>query len=334
MSNKTISVFIIASLAIMAHFCQASAEDKTNVTENDSTLKVYLPREVTVNNDTISLGQVGIIRGEESLVARAGRIALGKLSVPGQEIVIDRPMILSRLACSRIPVSKVILTGAEKVTVKQQAQLIKGNKFVEMALSFLQKNPIADPNCRLSPVRIPKDLIIPGSDKNIKFSTHLATNTRNQAKVKITAIANGKEIGVRQVTFNARYICRSVVTLVDIPAGAFISAENVKIVKTLSNCPQPANWTPPYGLIATRRLPANTVISSHMVGPVEPPVIVERNQTVLVQIERPGLSLTTTGRAAQKGRIGDYIKVKVQITDTPRTIIAKVNEDGSVEPVF
>lgn len=334
MNKKTINVFIITSLVIITQFCRASAEDKTNGPENNSILKIHLPRQATVKGDTISLGQVCIIRGEESLVDKAGRITLGKLSVPGQEIVIDKTIVLSRLACSQIPDSKVILTGAEKITVKQQARIIKGEKFVEMALTFLQKNPIADPNCRLSPVRIPKDLIIPQAYKNIKFSTQLISSTKNQTRIQITILADGKEIGVRRVTFSLRYCCRSAVTLVDIPAATIISPKNVKIVKTLSHSPQPANWNPPYGLIATRPLPANTVIGSHMVGPVKPPVIVERNQTVLVQIERPGLSLTTTGKAAQKGRAGDYIKVKVQITDTPRTIIAKVNEDGSVEPVF
>jgi len=334
MNSKTASVVVTIFLLAVAQFCQAMVNTESSVTEKDTTLMVYLPREVTVNNDIINLGQISIIRGEESLVAEAGKITLGQLTVPGQEIVIDRPTVLSRLACSRIPASKVILTGAEKVVVKHRQQIIKGSEFVEMALSFLQKNTVADPNCQLSPVRIPKDLIVLGPSENIQFSMRPATGIKGQAKVQITVLANGKEVGAREVTFRVQYNCRTAVTTVDIPAGTLISPENIKIVKTLSDGPEPVDWTEPYGLIATRRLPAETVICSHMAGPVKPAVIIERNQTVVVRIERPGLSLTTTGKAAQKGRTGDYIKVKVQITDIPRMIVAKVNEDGSVEPVL
>jgi flagella basal body P-ring formation protein FlgA len=334
MNNKAINILVTAFLLVTAQLCRASADSKNNGTEKAPALNIYLPREVTVKDDTISLDQVGVIRGEESLVEKAGRIALGQLSVPGQEIVIDRSIILSRLACSQIPPSQVILTGAEKVTVKQQQQVIEGSKFVEMALSFLQKNTIADPNCQLSPVRIPKDLVVPSPVEDVNFSMRTATSTKNQAKVQITVLVNGQEAGVREVTFRLLYYCRTAVTLVDIQTGTLISPENVKIEKTLSDCPEPSDWTAPYGLIAARRLPAQTVICSHMVGPVKPAVILERNQTVVVRVAKPGLLLTTTGKALQKGRVGDYIKVKVQITNTPRTITAKVNEDGSVEPVF
>ena len=334
MNGKTVNFVVTTLLLTMAQFCQAMVDAEPNVTEKDTILKVYLPREVTVKSDTVRLGQVGIIRGQEPLATKAGKITLGKLSVPGQEIVIDRPTILSRLACSRIPVSKVILTGAEKVTVKQEQKNIEGDKFVAMALSFLQKNSLIDPNCQLNPVQVPKDLVVCEPGENLEFSMHSDISTKSRAKVRITVLANGKEVGERQVTFQLKYYCRTAVTVVDIPAGALISPENVKIEKTLLDCPEPVNWTEPYGLIARRRLPPETVICSNMAGPVKPAVVIERNQTVLVRIEKPGLSLTTTGKAAEKGRTGDYIKVKVQITNTPRTITAKVNEDGSVEPVF
>ncbi len=333
MSGKALNITIIICLFVTAQFCQVLASEKTDGTEKDFALQVYLPREVTIKDNAISLGQVSIIRGKESLVAKASEITLGRISVPGQEIIITRPTVLSRLACNGIPVSKVRLTGAEKIKIKQQQQIIRGSEFVELASSFLKKNPLGRSVCRLTPMRIPKDLVILDAGKDIKLSPRLAKSAaRNYAKVQIAVLADGKEIGICEVAFRLKYNCRTAVTLVDIPAGVFISPKDVKIEKTQSNYPEPANWGPPYGLIARRRIPGNTTIRPYMVGPVNPPVIVKRNRTVSIRIQKPGLLITAIGKAIEDGRAGEYIKVRN--VDSQRIILAKVNKDGTVEPVF
>jgi len=333
MSSKAVSIFVIISLVTTAQFCQASANSKPSGLQKNSVLRIYLPREVTIEGDTPTLGQVSIIRGEESLVTMAGGITLGRISVPGQKIVIDRPTLLSRLACNRIPASKVTLTGAEKITVKRQQQIIKGSEFVERALSFLKSSPLHRSVCQLNPIRMPKDLIVPGASEDIELSTDLAASgAGNRAKVQITVLANGKGIGMREVAFRLKYNCRTVVAAVDIPAGTVITPENIRIEKTLSNYPESAGWSPPYGLIAKRRVAANTVIRPDMVGPVKPAVIVKRNQNVVIRLERPGLLVTAVGKAMQQARAGEYIKVRN--IDSRRIILARVNEDGTVEPVL
>ncbi|MBA7646272.1 hypothetical protein ES703_54034 [subsurface metagenome] len=333
MSGKTVNIVVITSLLASIQFGQASTNDKTKGPQKDSALRIYLLREVTIKNDAIKLGQVSIIRGKESLVAKANEIALGRISVPGQKIVVARSMVLSRLACNGIPASKVTLTGAEKITVKQQEQIIKGSDFVELASSFLKKNPPAGSVCQMSPIRIPKDLVLPGVSKDIKLSQRLAgSSARNQAKVQIVVLADDKKIGVCEVTFRLKYNCRRVVTLVELGAGTVISPGNVKIEKSVSNYPEPAGWRPPYGLVARRKLSAKTVICPDMIGPAKPAVVVGRNQTVVIRIERPGLLVTAIGKAMQDGRAGEYIKVRN--VDSQRIILAKVNENGTVEPIF
>jgi len=333
MSGRILDIITITCLFISAQFCQVLASDNAGGTEEDFVLRIYLPREITINDDCISLGQVSIIRGKESLVAKASGIALGRMLVPGQQIIIDRSIVLSRLACNGIPVSKVRLTGAEKIKVKQQQQIIKGGKFVELASLFLTKNLSDHSLAQLNPIWMPKGLVLPDASRNIKLSPRwVGGGARDRAKVQVGVFADGKEVGVREVTFRLKYNRRKVVALVDIPRGVPISRENVKIEETVSNYPEPANWDPPYGLIARRRIPANSTIRSHMVGPVNPPVIVKRNRTVAIRIERPGLLITAIGKAMQDGRAGDYIKV--QNADSQRIIFARVNADGTVEPVF
>jgi len=326
MRNRTISI-------ILAIFLLVSANSKADAEQTDSALQIYLPREITIEGDVPNLGQVAIIRGEECLTAKARRVTLGRISAPGQKIIVDRSIVLSRLACSGIPVSEVVLTGAERITVTQQHQIIKGDEFVEKALAFLKKNPPEASICQWNPIRAPKDLILPGISKDIRTSLCLVRSSiRNQAKVRIAVFSNDNEIGVREVTFRLKYNCRKLVAQVDIPPGAVISPENVNIEKAVSNYPEPANWAVPYGFVAKRRLPANIVIRPGMVGPVKPKVLLKRNQNVVIKIDRLGLLITAIGKAMQDGRIGEYIKVRN--VDSHRIILAKVSEDGSVEPVF
>ncbi len=330
---KNTKILLACVLLTCIFSCQVLANIKPADIKKISALQIYLPREVVIKDSTIRLGQVSIIRGEDSLLAKAGEIALGRVSIPGQKVIIDRFMVLSRLACNGIPASTVTLTGAEKISVKRQEQVIKGSELVELATTFLRKNPPADSISQLTPVQVPNDFVLPETSKDIKIVPCLIKNsTTNLAKVQVALLDNGKQIDERKVTFRLKYNCRKAVTLVDIPAGAIISPENTKIENTVSNYPESGEWSPPYGLIAKRRLPKNTIIHPNMVSAAKPAVIVKRNQNIIIRVVKPGLLVTAVGRTMQDGRTGEYIKVRN--IDSQQIFLAKINEDGTAEPIF
>jgi flagella basal body P-ring formation protein FlgA len=328
---KSMSIFIACAVLTLSLFCQASVDLTNNDLHKDSGLKIYLPREVTIKNSNLTLGRVSIIQGSESLTAKANEIPLGKISLPGQKIVLDRPTILGRLACNGIPTSKVTLTGSEKITIKQQNRTISGDDIVSLAESFLEKNPPDSTVCKWNPIRKPKDFVVSEGSKDIKLFPRLVrTGVKNQARVEIAVLSESKKIGARQATFSLVHECHQAITEVDIPAGGVISPQNIKIEKIQSNDPEPAGWKPPYGLIAKRPLPAGTVLVSNMLKSLESPVILKRNQNVVIRIETPGFLVTAMGIALQDGRAGDYIKVRNM--DSQRIILARIKKDGTVEP--
>ncbi len=326
MSNKIVNTILIMCLLLPVH-------SNAGNTKKDSALQIYLPREITIKDKHLSLGQVGIIRGQESLVAKASKIALGQISAPGQKIVIDRKTLLSRLACNGIPVWKVTLTGAETITIQQQERTIRSDEFIKLASSYLEKNPPGISVCGFNPIRIPQDFIITGTGKDISFSPRLVSSgAGNQAKVEIAIHSGGKIIGTSEIIFKLKYNCRQAVTKIDIPTGTVISPDNVKIEKITSNYPESVDWKPPYGLISKRQIPTKTVLHPNMLSPVKSPIITKRNQKVVIRIDMPGFLITAFGKAMQDGRAGDYIKVRN--VDSQRIILAMINEDGSVKPAF
>lgn len=323
MKNKQL-ILVLAIVSVLLVSSEAGAKQS---------LKIYLPREITVEGNSPTLGQIAIIRGSEDLVSIAGDIAMGLLATPEQSITVNKNTVLSRLASNGIAASSVTFTGAEETVITRQHQLITDDLFVKEATAFL-KNNLPDPSiCQIEVIRTPGQLVLPGAGENVKLACRVVDNgMRNQCKVLVAAFEDNKEIGRKEVVFRFRYQCRKVITKTAIAKGDLINTDNVTIEKGTSNYPEPAGWTAPYGFIATRALPANAVLTDTMLGTPQPEVLIKRNQSVSIQIENLGLTASAIGKALQDGTAGEYIKV--QNVDSKIIIMAKVNDDGTVEPVY
>jgi len=296
-------------------------------------LRIHLPRQRTVETSTLSLGEVGIVYGPDELVERASGVLLGRVSLPGQQIVLDRAAILSRLASAGISAGTVRFTGAEKVFVTRAARTITAEQLIEAAKAFLKTTELVSSAAGLQVVRQPKALSIADTAGQVRFNCRLSrAPVAGVINVQVTVLVDGKVVGVREVPMRLQFKCRRAIALTDIPAGTVLTTDNVKIEHVLSNRPEPANWKLPYGLVARRPIRAETELRPSMVGPVQPQVVIKRNESVLIRIDRLGLLVTAVGRALQDGHLGQYIRV--QNVDSQRIIIAKVKEDGTVEPVY
>ncbi len=296
-------------------------------------LQVHLPREVTVQGNLLTLGQISVLRGDAALAAAVAQVGLGQLSAPGQKAILDRATILSRLASQGIASEQVRLTGAEAVAVRRQQKLISSEEFIEAGKTFLRQHPPGPSICETIPTVKPKDLVLPGQATDLQVTPRFVrTGARGFVMVQIAVTTDGKECGVREIPFRLKYQHRRAVTAKEVPEGTALTPENVKVETVVSDEPEPATWRPPYGLVAVRPLAAETEIRSEMAGPAQSPVVVLRNETVVIRMQRPGLLVTATGLVLQEARAGEYVKVRN--TDSGRVISCKVNADGTVEPVL
>lgn len=295
-------------------------------------LEIYLPREITVNSDTPTIGDVAVIHGDEALTAKVQAISLGKFSSAGQKMTVDKSIILSRLASVGILGTQINLSGAEEIIISQKCKVISGKEFVDKATTYLTENPVQGSVCQFSTIRMPQDLIVNDVNCDLKFTSMLEESINSQAKILVSVSAGDKPIGSREVIFALKFKCQRAIAKSDLPVGTVLTTENVKIENYVANQPQAANWAAPYGLAVKRTLPINTIILPEMVGSVQPETILKRNQQVLIKVDKMGLVVTAIGRTLQDGRAGEFIKV--QNLTSQKVILAKVNQDGSVEPVF
>lgn len=326
MKNK---IYITAFLCILLFSCAAAA----HAAPASKTMQIHLPRQIILEDETIKLGQVAVMMGEDSLVESASKIALGKFSVPGQEIVIDKSAIISLLAGNSVNTKKVKFTGAEKIIVKQNLEIITAKQLVDTAVKFLKESQKYSSAGQFSPVRLPKNITIPSDCNNIKITpTLVANSTAAYAAVQLKIDVDGRKTQTINLPFKIRYKIHKAVSIAEIPQGQIITPDKVKFITELSDTPQPPDWTAPFGLVAKSKIPANSIIEGDIAAEEITEVIIERNQSVVIKVDRPGLLLSVSGKAMEKGSLGQYIKVRN--IDSDRIILAKILEDGTVEPVF
>jgi len=328
--RKIICEIIIVCL--IACTSLAGLQSVQTSSEKKSEFQIYLPREISIQESNLKLGYIGIVRGDDSFTSKANQVNLGRFSIPGQEIVITKHTIMSRLASEGITVSDIKFMGAEEVSVRRKQHILTGDDFTMLADAFLKKNISGNSISGWKPVRIVQELIIPDTGKEIKYSYKLGKIINgNQIDVEVTASSGDEKIGSRTITFKLEYEIRTPIAVTDIPSGTVITPENVKIEKQLSYMPELSDWKSPYGLIAKRAIQANSVLRDGMIGTPEPEVVIKRNQNVVIRISTPGISISAVGKSMQDGKVGEFIKVKN--VDSQRIVIGKVNEDGSVEPM-
>lgn len=297
-------------------------------------VKVHLPRTIQVDSDIVTLADIAVVTGNSEISREAGKIVMGKFSSAEQNIVIDRKTILSRLASNNIRNKDVILSGAEQVRVNMENLVITSDALLEKAKKFLKdKNPDSSVS-GYEPANTPRKIVTDaaGTDK-IEIIPSLVTDNNNyHRRVKLTVMKGEEKISERRVSFRLKFSRKAAVATENIPLGTEITSENTEIRKIVSGSPPRRKFSEPYGLTARRHIPADTVIKSYMVGEVQPELVIKRNQTVSIKVERPGMLITTTGKAMQNGHQGELIKVKN--ISSQRIIYACVNEDGSVSPAY
>jgi flagella basal body P-ring formation protein FlgA len=295
-------------------------------------LQVYLPRNVVISGEVALLRDVAVLKGDEAKIAKAGEIALGKIIRPGAQIVIDKQTLMSRLASSGIYASEVVVTGAESVAIGRKGYVIKSEDFIAAAEHEIARFAKDLPICRWKSAWMPKEFAVDGAGDDVKLIAQVKqNNSQNQIRAAVVVMRNGKELCVRDIAFIAQYKNKRAVAVSDIQPGATITPDNIRIETYESASPQ-QGYIQPYGLAARRQIKAGGVVGAEMLESVKSPVLVNRNQGVVIQIRHPGLSITAMGQALEDGRAKEFVKVRN--LDSHRVLLARVNNDGTVEPVY
>jgi flagella basal body P-ring formation protein FlgA len=323
--NKLICVSIL-TLGLCLCLCDTEVSAKPS-------LRIYLPAEKTLTSDVITLGQIAMVLGDPSLKESAGKITLGRFSAPGQEIVIDRETILSRLVSEGVKAS-VNFNGSGRIRLFQDGSCISSDEFIAAAESCLKKALAGEGVHSFKLIRSPDNFPLTCKRQDVTLSSGLSKYQSGATKrVTVSVMMNDVQLYHQDVLFTLQYQAHRLVATKDIPPKESITPENVQLETYLSS--QPTKENPQfYGMITRRTVPAGTVITSNFLESRKPTLLVKRRQKVLLKLESGGLFVSAMGEAMSDGGPGDIIEVKRGTGREQRTIIGRIMSDGTVKPVL
>lgn len=321
-------VRIIAAAMAAAWACTALAAGE----KRQQPLHVYLLRTVRAVGAQLTLGDLGIIRGDAQDCRKAGAVAMGRAPFSGETVVIDRPMVLSRLAAHGFAAGVVRLTGARKVTVSRDEKIFPAAELLKAAEAFLTRRRPGPAGCGWRLVtKVSSPLASPAGDGKVALRVSLDdAPPPGHVKLRVSAVSGRSELASRELLFKLTYPHRQAVTKTPVPAGRKITTANTTIRTVRRDSPPKADWTAPFGTVATRNLKAGAVLAATSVRAPRAPIAVRRNRPVIMVVRGFGFIVTAKGLALQDGRPGQFIRVRN--VDSQRIVVAMVRHDGTVEP--
>lgn len=297
-------------------------------------LDIYLPRTVQIDGDVIELGRVGIFSGPEDLAARARAVPLGRFSIPGQQITLDRVTIESCLAGSGIASRQVRFSGAERIVVSRNERELTGLQLIAAARSFLETQMAGQEAVILDPEQVPKGYLSQGSA--LIEVVPLAGQDRILGKrtVLLSLRQEGLEVGRVPVHFEVRFHSRQAVASADIAAGQAIREDLIRFETVQTREPQSTDPAIFAGATAKRAIAAGSVIHPDWLQPPAPPVLVQKRQKVFLKLEVGLMLITASGEAMDEGTAGQVVRVKRGQRPEERIVLGTVMPDGTVQPIL
>ncbi len=299
-----------------------------------SELRLYVPRNVHATGDTLRLGTITIFRSSDAdLAQKASGIAMGRVPLPSESVVIDRRTVLSRLATSGIPSGLVKITGATSVTVRRDERSVPGVEILRAAQKFLRKNRPGGKGASWRILKRPGDVMFRNPGGQWKLASELRPDApEGHVKVRVAVMRGDKQFAGSDLLFKLIYLHRKPFARKNIRSGERITEKNTEVRTVERGVPPEEDFVSPYGMTSKIRLKQGTALRTNILEPAKPAIVVRRRQTVVMKVEGIGFSISGFAEALANGRPGDVIRVRN--IDTRRIVNARVAFDGTVRPIL
>ena len=182
-------------------------------------------------------------------------------------------------------------------------------------------------------VRLPRTLEVPaGREAPQLLPYQMKSGAFSRAVQLMVAIRiDRKEFTRIPVAFDVRMFGEAVIAAKSIARSQTITPDMVTVERVVMAPGQNVMTDPDevIGKVARRAIRANTLITQKM---AEAPLLVSRNDLVMLFIRKGGLHITTKGRALERGRRGDVIRVRNP--SSKRDVIGRVLDSRTVQVGF
>ncbi|MDR2353624.1 MAG: flagellar basal body P-ring formation chaperone FlgA [Deltaproteobacteria bacterium] len=294
---------------------------------------VVFPKENTVSGPRILLGDIANVAPDDdpALASLLEALDLGPSPAPGENLVLRRQQLESRLITSGAPINNVRWVIPETVTLKGRGNTVAANQIQEIVADYLSRTePYSSGRYEILRISYASLPALPEGEITSRFAPQPSSNPVYLGGTIYFSL-NQKEIARVRVTCQINLETEAVVAARDLSRGHVLTLEDLSLSYAPFTSSKGAftEVSRAVGLTLKVSLRAGTPVRERDLVKT---ALVYKGETVTIIAQSGGLKVTALGQAKQDGALGETIYVINQ--DSKKTIPAKVIAPGQVEVVF
>jgi len=301
---------------------------------NDAGVSIKMRPEVTVDGDTLLLGDIAVIESRDSVLVRElEALVVGRAPMPGKSRQIDAAYIVLRLKQKGIPEEWVALNETDMSRVTRSSTTLRREDIRRIIQDALDKKDLFQgQQGEIKEIRVTNDLLLPAGRLSYRVDISEKPSRSNRIPVSVSIFLDGRhfrkvwaslvvDIHREVVVLNhamRRYqrittddVSRVSMPLSDIPQNAIHGDQNV------------------VGKRVKKSLLSGTVLRTDT---VELPPLIKRGDVVTILATSGALQVTTLGTAKNNGQQGD--RIRVVNLDTRKVLFGYILDSKTVQVVF
>ncbi len=302
--------------------------------EPPARVEVTLLPEVTVRGPQIRLGDLGVLRGDPTLAARAREVIVGQAPLPGRERVVELSYIHIRMRQSRLNPEHFDFLAPDRIVVRRAGRTVSPEEQIRAAEAAVRRvcNPRDGEKVIVEPLSTPLPLTVPEGELQLiadpgEGNAHAAS----VVAVRLRALVDGTLAATASVTVRVRRLSPVWVATRALSYGTLLAEGDARVEqRDVAGIAQPlAPNAEIVGLRVRRMLSAGSVLTASC---VEATPDVHRGDTITVSLRAGAIRVRVPAKALEEGAAGGEIRV-VNLTGG-REYRVRVTGPGTAEAIL
>ncbi len=290
---------------------------------------VMVRPECTVSSTACTIGDIATVRcADAGVVQKVKALTVCSTPLPGKSRKVQRQQIVIALRRGGLADGAYRLLCPDELTVTRTHSAVTGQMLFDAAKSFAQTSQSWAGTAVIEAARLPMDQQVPQGKVELQVRAGTRAVRKGQNSIPVEIVIDGRPYRTVQVTVNVKVLAKVLVATQGIARSEAISGTNTALEeRDITRLPDDVlAETPPADSIAYMPIPQGAVIRKQWVST---PPVVKAGDAVMVVVESEGVRVADKGTAAQDGRTGDTIKVR--LSGDAREVRGRVAEPGIVK---
>jgi flagellar basal body P-ring formation protein FlgA len=296
---------------------------------------IGIPSHAIVDKATISLVDLhAAIKASPEETNRLDTVVVALAPAPGQNAVLTRTEIVSRLSQAGFTAESLKFTCPETVQITRRALVIKGADIVTAAADFIRAQvPVTQGDeLTVNAASTPADIVAAYGKLNLSCESLGQVSGRNLVSVAVTVSVDNETIRRSVIQLRISLVGDVLVASHALVRNAILQDADVKLVRKdllgMRGAPLRAVGDIT-GKRTTLALAAECMLTD---ANIEPAPLIKKGQEVTITVWAAGVVVTVPGNALEDGAPGAIIRVRTNFNKDDFT--AKVVGEGNVAIVL